>query len=446
MGNTPADGDPGPVQTSPHYSSSYRAYVLGVLFLGYIFNVVDRGIFGIVLQPIKEEFLLSDTQLAILSGLSFAFFYAFVGIPMARLADAWNRVNVLTIAITLWSAATALCGAATGFVTLLFARIGTAVGESGGSPSSHSIISDYFPPKIRGTALSIYAMAVPFGTALGNFTSGWLNVLVGWRLTFVIVGLPGILVAALLKMTVKEPPRGYSDSDNGKGLEVKTPPMFEVLRYLCTRKSFLFMSVAAALHAVVYYSGTIWNASFFIRSHEMDTGIAGSWLAMFALIGTIGTFSGGFLSDRLSVLKNDKRWYMWIPGIACFVMVPFQFLSYLASSLYVVVPCFTVMIILATMFFGPSFYVAQSLATLRMRSVSTSILLFVQTLIGLGLGPLVVGRISDTLEPTYGAASLSYGLVIVGLANILAALFYVLAAISFRDDLAMTEKINRGGA
>lgn len=433
-------------ETSAEYSTAYRNYVLGILVLGYIFNVIDRGVFGIVLQPVKEEFLLSDTQLGVLSGLAFAIFYAFMGIPMARLADAWSRTNVLTIAISLWSVATALCGAATGFFSLLFARIGTAVGESGGTPPSHSLISDYFPTKTRGTALSIYAMAVPVGTALGSFASGWLNLIIGWRYTFVAVGLPGLLIAALLKLTVREPRRGLSDLAEESGGSQETPPVMSVFRYLCTKRSFMHMSFAAALHAVVWYSGSAWNASFFIRSHGMDTAAAGSWLAMFALIGTIGTFSGGFLADRLSAKKDDKRWYMWVPGIACVVMVPFQFLAYLAPDMTVVVPSFTIMVILAAMFFGPSFAVAQSLATLRMRAMSTSILLFVQTLIGLSLGPWVAGLISDYLRPTAGDASLSYGLVLVGLCNIWAALHYFLGARSFREDLAVTERRNRGEA
>lgn len=439
-------GSSAEVDEQPVYSRAYRNYVLGVLVLGYVFNVIDRGVFGIVLQPIKEEFLLSDTELGVLSGLAFAIFYAFMGIPMARLADAWSRVNVLTIAITLWSLATALCGAATGFFSLLFARIGTAVGESGGTPPSHSLISDYFPARIRGTALSIYAMAVPFGTSMGNFASGWLNLLIGWRLTFVAVGLPGILVAALLKATVKESPRGHSDIDGHAQRARGTPPVMTVFRYLCSRRSFMHMSLAAALHAVVWYAGSAWNASFFIRSHGMDTGVAGTWLAIFALIGTIGTFAGGFLADRLSERYGDKRWYMWVPGIACLIMVPFQFFSYLAEDLAIVVPSFTVMVILAAMFFGPSFAVAQNLATLRMRAMSTSILLFVQTLIGLSLGPAVAGVLSDYLQPTAGTASLSYGLVIVGLCNIWAALHYFLGSRSFREDLAETERLNQEGS
>ena len=252
-----------------------------------------------------------------------------------------------------------------------------------------------------------------------------------------------LAVALLLRLTVQEPPRGYSDSVGGVIRKHQTPGMWEACRYLCTRRSFMHMSLAAALHAVVWYAGSTWNASFFMRSHGMNTAEAGSYLAIFALIGALGTFAGGFLSDRLSEKKGDKRWYMWVPGIACFVMVPFQFLSYLAPDMRVVIPSFTVMVILAAMFFGPSFAVAQALATVRMRAVSTSILLFVQTLIGLGLGPLFAGMISDHLQPTVGAPSLSYGLVIVGLANIWAAVHYYLGGRSFREDLAMTESMNR---
>ncbi|TAJ93862.1 MAG: MFS transporter [Gammaproteobacteria bacterium] len=429
----------------PVYSNAYRGYVLGMLVLGYIFNTVDRGVLGVLLQPIKEQFQFTDTQLGLLGGIAFALFYSVLGIPIARLADAWSRVNVLTIAVALWSIATALCGAAQGFYSLICARIGTAVGESGGSPPSHSLISDYFPSKIRGTALSIYAMAVPFGTAIGNYASGWLNVAFGWRLTFVLVGLPGLTVALLLRLTVKEPPRGYSDTE-GAIRKHETPAMWEACKYLCTRWSFMHMSMAAALHSVVWYAGSTWNASFFMRSHGMDTKAAGAYLAIFALVGTVGTFTGGLLSDRLSTRTGDRRWYMWVPGIACVIMVPFQFVSYLSPDMRLVVPAFSVMVILASMFFGPSFAVAQALATVRMRAVSTSILLFVQTLIGLGLGPLFAGMISDQLEPTVGKPSLSYGLVIVGMANIWAAVHYFLGARSYRADLAKTEQLNKMAA
>jgi MFS family permease len=241
-------------------------------------------------------------------------------------------VNVLALAITLWSIATALCGAAFNYLSLFVARSATGVGEAGGSPPSHSLISDYFKSSQRATALAVYAMSVPFGTAIGSYVSGHANVAFGWRTTFFIVGLPGLVVALLVWLTVKEPPRGYSDAPEAKSKQKTAPPFMEVFRFLLTRRSFMHMSLAAALHSVVWYAGSNWNATFFIRSHGMDTGQAGSYLAIFALIGAVGSFAGGFLADRVSTAKDDKRWYMWVPGVACLIMVPFQFVSYLSRE------------------------------------------------------------------------------------------------------------------
>ncbi|MBN1240202.1 MAG: MFS transporter [Gammaproteobacteria bacterium] len=420
---------------------SYKGYVVAVLVLGYIFNVVDRGALGIMVEPIKRDLQISDTAMGLLTGFAFAVFYSFMGVPIARLADRWSRVNVLALAIALWSVATALCGAAYNYLTLFLARSATGVGEAGGSPPSHSLISDYFPISQRATALAVYAMAVPIGTSIGSLASGWGNVYFGWRWTFVMVGLPGLLVALLVKLTVKEPPRGYSDG-TGASRQKNAPPFFDVFRFLLTRRSFMHMSLAAALHSVVWYAGSNWNAAFFIRSHEMNTGIAGNYLAIFALIGAIGSFTGGFLADRISTRKDDKRWYMWVPGLACVMMVPFQFASYLSPNLAVVVPSFSIMVVLASMFFGPSFAVAQSVATVRMRAVSTSVLLFIQTIIGLSIGPFLVGLFSDLLGPTAGDDSLRYALVIVGLANVWAAGHYFLGSRTYRQDLAETAKLN----
>jgi MFS family permease len=368
-----------------------------------------------------------------------------MGVPIARLADRWSRVNVLSLAIGLWTLATAACGGAWNYLSLFTFRSLTAVGEAGGSPPSHSLIADYFPISKRATALAIYAMAVPVGTAIGSFVSGHANVAFGWRMTFVLVGVPGVLVALLAKLTIKEPPRGYSDGPGKKRPDA--PPFFEVFGFLLTRRSFMHMSLAAALHSVVWYAGSIWNATFFVRYHSMNTAIAGNYLAIFALIGAIGTFAGGFLSDRLSTRHDDKRWYMWVPGIGCVIMVPLQFVSYLAPDMTLVVPAFSLMVMLASMFFGPSFAVAQSVATLRMRAVSASVLLFIQTIIGLTFGPLFAGAISDYLTPSVGnATSLAYGLVIVGLANVWAAVHYYLGGRNYREDLVETAKLNAAEA
>lgn len=426
-------------------SKPYRSYVLLILFFGYVINVIDRSVLGILIEPIRAEFSLSDTQLGFLGGIAFALFYSTLGVPIAALADRTSRRNVLAGSVLLWSAMTALCGMAGSYATLLMARIGTAVGEAGGSPPSHSLISDYFPLKERATALSLYALGVPVGTMIGSFLGGWGNDLYGWRTTFVLAGVPGILFALIVYFTVKEPPRGFADGVKAAAAKAPSPPITEVLGFLWRKASFRHLSIAAALHAGVWYGGSTWNAAFFIRSHNLTSGEAGSYLALFAGIAVIGTFMGGFLSDKLSVRFGDRRWYMWVPGIATLVMVPFQLLAYLSPSLTVVVPTFAVMVVLASVFFGPSFAMTQSLVTLRMRAVAASILLFVQTLIGLGLGPLFTGMISDALSSELGEQSLRYALVIVGFGNLWSAAHYFIGARSLRDDLKATEALAAQG-
>jgi MFS family permease len=418
---------------------AYRNYVLAVLFLAYVANIMDRAVLSVLLESIKQEFNATDTQLGLLGGLAFAVFYSTLGIPIAAWADRSSRRNVLALAVATWSIMTVLCGRATSFVTLLAARIGTAVGEAGGSPPSHSLISDYFPLAKRATALSIFALGVPIGTILGNYLGGLGSELYGWRTAFMIVGAPGIFIALLVRFTVREPPRGFAENKTAApGVRTSPPGLSEAFRFLYEGKSFRHLCLAASLHSVVYYAGSTFNATFLIRSHHLSPGEAGNMLAMLAAVGAAGTFLGGYLADKLGVRANDRRWYMWVPGIATLLMVPFQFVSYLAPSLQVAMPAFGVMIFLATMFFGPSFATTQALAPLRMRTVAASLLLFMQTLIGLGLGPFFVGLISDHLSPTTGTDSLRYGLVIVGLVNVWAAGHYFWGARSLRADLEKT--------
>jgi MFS family permease len=422
----------------------YANYVLGVLLVSYIVNVMDRSsVLALSLQAIKREFSASDFQLGLLTGIPFALFYSTLGIPIAAWADRSSRRNVLALAEALWSGMTALCGAAVNFAMLFATRIGTAVGEAGGSPPSHSLISDYFPRNTRGTAFSIFALGVPIGTALGNAIGGWANHAYGWRTAFILVGLPGIVMAAVVRLTVAEPPRGLADGAARSAAASDTPKMFDVLRFLWLRPSFRHLSLGTALHSVVWYAGGAFNAAFLIRSHHMTTVQAGSWLSVFAWVGALGTFFGGYAADRLSARRHDKRWYLWLPGFATLVMVPFQFFAYLAPSLAVALPAFAGMQVLAAIFFGPSFAMTQALAMLRMRSVATSLLLFVQTLIGQGLGPSLVGFVSDRLSASFGAESLRYALVIVGLVNLWAAAHYLWGARSLRQNLDETERLAR---
>ena len=431
---------------------AYWHYVLGLLTVCYVANVVDRSsILAASLQSIKREFGTSDFQMGALTGLPFAVFYSTLGIPIAAWADRSSRRNVLAMAVALWSGATAMCGMAVGFVMLFFSRIATAIGEAGGSPPSHSLISDYYPKLRRGTAFSIYALAVPIGTSVGSAIGGWGNQNFGWRATFIMVGLPGLLLALLVRLTVIEPPRGYADAggDRDRGPDqvratassTTPPPLFEVFRFLSRRASFRHQCLATALHSVVWYAGGAFNNAFLQRTHHLTVAQAGYWISVFAAVGAVGTFLGGFASDRFSRWAGDRRWYLWVPGIATLLCVPFQFGAYLSPGLSTALPSFAGMMFMAAVFFGPSYTVTQALALPRMRSVATSILLFVQTLIGQGIGPAAAGFISDRLVPSAGTQSLGYALVIVGVVNVWAAVHYALGARTLRQDLQQTEAL-----
>jgi predicted MFS family arabinose efflux permease len=457
-----AEGDSAPGILAHRW---YGHYVLGLLFLSYVLNTVDRNsVLSLLLEDIKKEFGASDAQLGLLGGIPFAFFYAFLGVPLAVWADRSSRRNLITFAVAMWSAMTALCGAAVNFAMLFVSRVGVAVGEAGGSPPSHSLISDYFPKSRRGTAFSIYALGVPFGTAVGNFVAGWSRDAFGWRTTFFLVGLPGVLLALLMRMTIKEPPRGYADRfltaagqpipphDVRAASRMPAPPVSEVFRFLLRKASFVHLSLGTALHSVAWYAGSVFNAPFLIRSHNLSRTDAGFYLGVVAVIAGIGTFAGGVAADRLSTWTHDRRWYLWVPGMATLVMVPFHWVAYLHPSLTVAFPAFCAMMLLAAVFFGPSFAMTQALAPLRMRSVAASVLLFVQTLIGFGLGPWAVGQLSDWLRPSgvglplvgvvgQGADSLRWGMVILGMVNVWAAGHYLWGARSLLSDLAESEQL-----
>ena len=430
-------------QSPPLTKTWYANYVLVALTVCYVLNTMDRSqLLASSVQAIKREFGASDFQMGALTGIPFALFYSLMGIPIAAWADRSSRRNVLALAVASWSAMTALFGMAVSYPMLFAARVGTAVGEAGGSPPSHSLISDYFAKSRRGTAFSIFALGVPIGTSLGAALGGWGNQNLGWRMTFILAGVPGIVIAVLLWLTVKEPSRGMSDGVSpAAASRAPAPGMFEVLGTLWQRRSFRHLTLAAALHSVVWYASGAFNNAFLQRSHHMSVSEAGYWIAVLAAIAGFGTFLGGFLSDRLSVRFNDRRWYLWVPGVATLLCVPFQFLAYLAPDRAVVLPSFVGLMFMAAVFFGPSFAMTQALATLRMRSVATSLLLFIQTLIGNGIGPSVTGLISDRLAPSFHQDSLRYALVAIGVVNVWAALHYVLGSRTLRRDLEATEAL-----
>jgi MFS family permease len=420
--------------------AGYKYYVLLMLVLVYAINIMDRQVLALLLEDIKLEFTLTDTELGLLGGLAFAFFYSVMGIPLARWSDRGSRKTVLTVCLLAWSIATALCGVAVGFLTLIAARIGTAIGEAGGSPTSHAMIADYFTARERATALAVFALGVPLGSIVGNLASGWLNEYFEWRAVFLAVGVPGIVVALLVYCSLHEPVQPGQRVYSSQVVQAKVPGLGDSLRYLWSRKSYVHMCLAGGLHSVVWYAGSTWNASFLMRSHGIGTGEAGSWIASFALIGLLGTFFGGFTADRLAVRYRDQRWYLWLPGIAIILSIPFQFFSYLSEGLAQAIFSFWIMTIFAATFFGPSYAVSQALAQPQTRALASSILIFVQTLIGMGVGPFLVGVISDYLAPMTGNSSLRYALVAVGLVNAWSAYHYFQGSKSYRDDIAAINK------
>jgi MFS family permease len=419
-------------EAGPSYSRAYLRYALGLLCLVYVVNFVDRQILAILLQSIKEDLALSDTQLGLLSGTAFGIFYATLGVPIARIADRVSRKWVIAVCLALWSAMTALCGTAAGFASLLVYRIGVGVGEAGGSPPAHSLISDYFPPERRATALAIFSLGVPFGILLGFLAGGFLNEALGWRAAFVVVGLPGVILAAIVAATLREPPRGHSEGLTSSG---PSPSAWRVIAFLFESRSFRHLSFASALYAFVGYSVISWAPSFLIRSHGMSAGEAGAWLSLVIGIGGgIGNYAGGVLADRWA--ERDPRGRALLPALSMACAFPFSVGIWLTDSRALALVLLVAPTALGLMYQAPAFAVTQFLATPRMRATAAAVLLFVINIIGLALGPWATGALSDALAPRAGADSLRYALCAVSFLLAWSALHFFLASRSLAGDLA----------
>lgn len=420
------------------FSENYKWFALGLLLLVYIFNFIDRQILSVLQEGIKNDLGLSDTALGLIGGVAFAIFYATLGVPIARLADRTKRTWIISASLATWSLMTALCGAAFNFTSLALARIGVAVGEAGCSPSAHSLISDFFKTEQRATALSIYALGIPIGVMFGYLAGGWINEFFGWRLAFMAVGIPGILLAVIVLLFLREPPRGMAEQRTASGAS-EPPPVSVVLNTLWSSKAFRHMSLAAGLHAFVGYGIGQWMPSFFIRIHGMSTGELSTYLALIAgLAGGLGTFLGGYLADRYG--QKDKRWYMWIPAIGMIVPAPMIAVAFLMDNPYAALLLYVIPAVMGSFYLGPTFSMTQGLVDIRMRAVAASILLFILNLIGLGLGPFAVGVLSDLLHPTFGIESLRYALLIALIANVWSAAHYMIAARTLNGDLERVAK------
>ena len=418
----------------PLYTANYTNSVLGVLVVVYVFNFIDRQILAILAPAIKDELGLSDTQIGALTGMAFGIFYATLGIPIARLADRHSRVTIISICLAIWSLMTALSGAAANFWQLLAARIGVGIGEAGGSPPSHSLLADYFAPERRATALGIYALGIPVGILFGNLAGGWIDQFFGWRNAFFVVGIPGVLLALLMKLTVKEPPRGYSE---GRTPEVHNVPFRDVLNTMWGYKSFRHLSLGAATQAFVGYGAIAFMPSFLVRAHDMSSGEVGTALGLIiGICGGVGTFLGGYLCDKLSM--RDIRWYMWMPGLGFLIAVPFGVGVFTVDSVALSLLLYTMPAFLVNLYTGPTFGITQSLAPLAMRSAASALLLFIINIIGLVFGPTTVGFISDLLYESWQMSdveSLRIALLATNFVYLISFTNYYLGSRHLRADL-----------
>jgi predicted MFS family arabinose efflux permease len=392
-----------------------------------------------LLESIKADFGFSDTQLGLLGGAAFGLFYAAVGLPVALLADRGNRRTLIAVAVGLWSVMTALCGLATGFGSLFLARVGVGVGEAGGTPPAHSLISDLFPPERRAFALGILYLYVPLGFLIGYSSGGWLDEHVGWRLAFVLVGLPGVLLALIVRLTVREPQRGAAE---GIAAADPAPSLRSTLRVFSRRRSLRHLPLAGAVHGIGAFAAAVWLPSYFVRAFGVGSTEAGLWIALaYGAGGIVGVLCGGALADRVVARTGDPRWYAWGSAAVVAATVPCSALVYLAPSLGLAVAALVVAMTLWHMFLGPVTATLQALAGLRRRAVAAALYLFLVNLVSTGLGPLAVGAASDLLGPRLGSDALRYALlVIVTSTSAWAAAHFFWAARSLPADLAAARR------
>jgi len=410
----------------------HARYVLFILFVVYVFNFADRYILIVVQSSIKEELGLSDQQLGLLTGLAFAMFYTVVGLPIARWADRSSRTMIMSLGLTVWSGLTAVCGLAQNFVHLLLALIRVGVGEATATPCAHSRISDYYPLEKRAKAIGLYSIGANIGMFVGMLAGGLIAQKLGWRAAFYIVGLPGIILAIIVKFTVKEPPRGYSD--NRKKDSVENLPLKDTLKYLFGVKSFRYLCIAGSIAALSGFGMMNWSPVFFERLHGMTKQEVGPVLGVIiGIIGGISTLLGGILADKLS--KRTKKWYMWLAGLGVAGMMPFCVFFILVPNKNLSLLGIAMAYLIGLLYSAPTFSTVQGLAKPDMRALASAIFLFLINLIGMGLGPYFVGLMSDLFAPAFGKESLRYALLVIMLVNVLSIGFYFLAARTLPEDL-----------
>jgi MFS family permease len=386
-----------------------RRYALAVLVIVYTFNFIDRQILAILLPAIKTEFGADDRVLGFLAGSAFALFYATLGIPIALIADRSNRRNLIALALAIWSGMTALSGVAVNMMHLVLARIGVGIGEAGCSPPAHSMIADYFPPEKRSTAMGIFTLGISFGIMIAFLAGGWVVENIGWREAFLIVGIPGIVLALLVRFTIVEPVRGASENRTDTD---HRPGVIAVASFLARRRSFRHMAFGAGLCSFLGYAIVSFYPSFLVRSFDMTLSSVGTYLGLIlGIAGGLGFAGGGFIADRIGRQRTQHAFN----AIAASLLFSWSihFPVFLVSSGALSLLFFIIPVVLSNVYLATTFAQTQSLVPLRMRAVASALILFVINAIGLGFGPLLAGMLSDLLAVRFGDESMRYALLTI---------------------------------
>ncbi len=413
--NTPEHNAPAP-GVRP-VSLGYRRYAIGLLFLCYVFNFLDRQIVTILAEPIKRDLQIADWQLGLMTGTAFAIFYCTLGIPIARMAERRNRPWIIGLSLAAWSGFTALCGLAQNFWQLVLARIGVGIGEAGCSPPAHSLIADYTPKEQRASAMAFYLMGNPIGALLGVVIGGLVADAYGWRTAFLLVGLPGVVLAVIVVLTLVEPRvKRAAAVAREAALQAPQSSFADVLRVLRGKRTFWYMAFAVSIVAFIGYGHAPFGASFFLRVHgaEIEQLAAQFGLGPIGFVGLslglilgvaagLGVFLGGIIGDRFG--GRDVRAYMGIPGAAVLATVPIYTIALLLPTFLPILPLLALNSVLVSLWQGPVYATVQNIAPVHMRATAASIFLFIANLVGLGLGPLAVGLASDILAGPFGMGS-----------------------------------------
>jgi MFS family permease len=428
-------------------SSGYRRYALWVLLIIYTLNFLDRQVVNILAEPIKRDLGLADWQLGMMTGLAFAIFYTVLGIPIARLAETKNRPFIIGASVAAWSAFTVLCGFTQNFWQLILARIGVGVGEAGCTPPAHSLITDYVPREKRAGAIAFYSIGTPLGTLAGMAMGGLVADAYGWRVAFMVAGAPGVIFALVAAFTLVEPRRQLAADIAARAAQKIS--FGAALAVLATKKTFWLVALAASIKAFVGYGHAPFTASFFFRVHGPEVaelaarfglksaGFLGLALGLIGgTAGVIGAWFGGILADRLGA--KDLRAYVIVPAIASLITIPFYILAVSVGSPMAAICILTVPVLLGTLWYGPVYATAQSIVDPHMRATASAVLLLIINLIGLGLGPVAVGLLSDVLAGPVGlgeAQGVRWALILSTLLGLVAFGLFWTARKTIREEM-----------